>query len=65
MNADGLEKKHSCTNVKKNGDIGSCTIGLHQGSVLSPYLFTLVMDELTRHIQNDISWCMLFVDDIV
>ncbi|KAK9168813.1 hypothetical protein Syun_000953 [Stephania yunnanensis] len=30
-------------------------IGLHQGSALSPYLFTLVMDELTRHIQEDIS----------
>ena len=26
------------------------TVGLHQGSTLSPYLFALVMDELTRHI---------------
>jgi hypothetical protein len=25
-------------------------IGLHQGSVLSPYLFALVMDEVTRDI---------------
>jgi hypothetical protein len=25
-------------------------IGLHQGSALSPYLFTLVMDEVTRDI---------------
>ena len=23
------------------------------------------MDELTGHIQDDISWCMLFADDIV
>ena len=30
------------------------TIGLHQGSTLSPYLFALVMDELTMHIQDDI-----------
>ena len=29
-------------------------IGLHQGSVLSPYLFALVMDEVTRDIQGDI-----------
>ena len=31
------------------------TVGLHQGYVLSPYLFALVMDELTKHIQADIS----------
>ena len=29
-------------------------IGLHQGSALSPYLFALVMDEVTRNIQGDI-----------
>ena len=29
-------------------------IGLHQGSALSPYLFALVMDEVTRDIQGDI-----------
>ena len=27
------------------------TIGLHQGSTLSPYLFALIMGELTAHIQ--------------
>lgn len=29
------------------------------------YLFTLIMDELTRHIQHEIPWCMLFTDDII
>jgi hypothetical protein len=40
-------------------------IGLHQGSILSPYLFDLVMDEVTRDIQGDIPWCMLFANDVV
>jgi hypothetical protein len=43
----------------------SINIGLHQGSALSPYLFALVMDEVTRDIQDDIPWCMLFADDVV
>jgi hypothetical protein len=40
-------------------------IGLHQGSALSPYLFALLIDEITRDIQEDIPWCMLFADDVV
>jgi len=43
----------------------SVGIGLHQGSALNPFRFTLVMDELTRGIQYALPWCMLFVDDIV
>ena len=41
------------------------TIGLYQGSTLTPSLFALIMDELTTHIQEEVSWCMLFVVDIV
>ena len=41
------------------------TVGLHKGSVLSPYLFALVMDELTRHMQDEVPRCMFFADDIV
>jgi Reverse transcriptase (RNA-dependent DNA polymerase) len=32
---------------------------------LSPYIFTLVMDEITKDIQEDIPCCMLFVDDVM
>jgi len=37
-------------------------IGLHQGLALRSFLFTIVMDELTRGIQDEIPW---FMDDIV
>jgi hypothetical protein len=40
-------------------------IEMHQGSALSPYLFSLVMDEVTRDIQGGILWCMLFTYDVV
>jgi hypothetical protein len=43
----------------------SINIGLHERSALSPYLFTLVMDEVTKDIQGGIPWCMLFIDDVV
>ncbi|GJV99537.1 retrovirus-related pol polyprotein LINE-1 [Tanacetum coccineum] len=40
-------------------------VGLHQGSVICPYLFALILDELSRGIQEDIPWCFIFADDIV
>jgi len=51
----------------QDGDIVDfpITIGLHQGSTLSPYLFTLVLDVLTEYIQELALRCMLFVDDVV
>jgi hypothetical protein len=38
---------------------------MHHGSALSPYLLALVMDKVTRDIQSDIPWCMLFTDDVI
>ena len=41
------------TNIRTYGDITndfSITIGLHQGSALSPFLFVIMMGELTRAI---------------
>ena len=45
------------TIVRTTGDNTSkfpITIGLHYRYALCPYPFTLVMDEFTRHFQNDI-----------
>ncbi|KAL6515354.1 hypothetical protein OROHE_018986 [Orobanche hederae] len=52
------------TNVGRTQEF-PITIGVHQGSALSPFLFAIVMDELTRGIQTDVPWCMMFADDIV
>jgi Reverse transcriptase (RNA-dependent DNA polymerase) len=46
-------------------DTFAIKIELHQGSTLSPYIFTLVMDEITNDIQRDIPWCMILADDVV
>jgi len=35
-----------------NTDYFPIKIGIHQGSALRPYLFALVMDEVTRNIQG-------------
>ena len=49
------------------GDTGHflSDIGLHQGSTFNLFLFTIVMYELTKGSQDEISWCMVFANDIV
>ena len=40
-------------------------VKLHQGSVLSPFLFAVIMDRMTDEVGRETSWTMLFADDIV
>ena len=40
-------------------------MGLHQGSVLSPLLFIIVMDVISREIRGGLPWELLFADDLV
>ena len=56
------------TNVRTYGGVTnefSITTGVYQGSALSPFLFAIVMDEITKSILEKIPWCMLFADDII
>ncbi|KAK3551899.1 hypothetical protein QTP70_031557 [Hemibagrus guttatus] len=40
-------------------------VGLHQGSALSPFLFAIVMDQLSEEVRQESTWTMMFADDIV
>ncbi|KAK3549760.1 hypothetical protein QTP86_007759 [Hemibagrus guttatus] len=40
-------------------------VGLHQGSALSPFLFAIVMDQLSEEVRQESPWTMMFADDIL
>ncbi|KAK3560770.1 hypothetical protein QTP86_019208, partial [Hemibagrus guttatus] len=40
-------------------------VRLHQGSALSPFLFAIVMDQLSEEVRQESPWTMMFADDIV
>ncbi|KAK3509791.1 hypothetical protein QTP70_011160 [Hemibagrus guttatus] len=40
-------------------------VGLNQGSALSPFLFAIVMDQLSEEVRQESPWTMMFADDIV
>ena len=52
------------TNVGRTEEF-PITMGVHQGSALSPFLFAIVMDEITKSIQDEVPRCMMFADDVV
>lgn len=41
------------------------TVGVHQGSALSPLLFIIVMDSITRDLQKSVPWTLLYADDVL
>ena len=49
------------------GDTGDFKVGVgvHQGSVLSPLLFVVVMDVVTREAREGLPWELLYADDLV
>ena len=41
------------------------TVGVHQGSALSPLLFVIVMNSITRDLQKCVPWTLLYADDVM
>ena len=39
-------------------------VGVHQGSVLSPLLFTIVLEALAREFREGLPWELLYADDL-
>ena len=40
-------------------------VGVHQGSVLNPLLFIIVMDVIYKEIREGLPWELLYADDLV
>ena len=40
-------------------------VGMHQGSAVSPLLFVIVMEALSREFRVALPWELLYADDLV
>ncbi|VDO98113.1 unnamed protein product [Heligmosomoides polygyrus] len=49
------------TRMTKNMDI---TVGVHQGSALSPFFFLLTLDSIVNHLEGGSLRTFLYADDI-
>ena len=60
------ENAKSAINI--NGTIGDpfpVKVGVHQGSVLSPLLFIIVLEALSREFRTGLPWELLYADNLV
>ena len=60
--------KDSNSAVRVNNTVGekfNVEVGMHQGSVLSPLLFILVLEALSREFRSGLPWELFYADDPV
>ena len=58
---------NACSRVRVNDSYSSSFqvgVGVHPGSVLSPLLFILVLEALSREVHNGVPWELLYADDL-
>ena len=60
------------SNARSRVRVGECysddfcvNVGVHQGSVLSPLLFIIVLEALSREFRTGCPWELLYADDLV
>ena len=56
------------TQVRVNGELSddfTVNVGVHQGSVLSPLLFIIILEALSQDFRVGLPWEMLYADDLV
>jgi len=51
--------------VYGNSECFEVKVGMHQGSALSPLLFVIVMEAVSREFRVALPWELLYADDLV
>jgi len=51
--------------VYGNSSSFEVNVGMHQGSALSPLLFVIVMEAISRKFRVALPWELLYADDLV
>jgi len=57
--------KTAVRTVCGNSNCFEVKVGMHQGSELSPLLFVIVMEALSREFRGTLPWESLYMDDLV
>ena len=62
LNVETKTRVKTVAGVSNDFDI---RVGVHQGFILSPLLFIVVMDEETKEVRNEVPWELGYADDLV